>query len=412
MIPGKVKLILLAAMVFSSCGTGGGDKQKNVMQNFKEGSFGSDVSFLQKRDSIIILKSQDGKGQLIVSAKYQGKVFTSTAEGPDGQSFGWINYKAFDQDPDPHMNAYGGENRLWLGPEGGKYSVYFKPGAPMDFANWKTPAPIDTEAWDVVAKDDQKVTLQKLVQLKNYVGTDLQLKIERSVAIQSTGAIQQDLNIKFDTAVKAVGYQTFNTLTNTGTFEWTEQTGMPCLWMLDMFKPSPQTTIVIPYKKGAAAKEVATTDYFGEIPADRIRLDNGILYFRADGKSRGKLGIKPPSATRVAGSYDAVNKVLTITTFTVENEAPYLNQEWNTKKPVFSGDAVNAYNDGPLEDGSQMGPFYEIESVSPAAQLKPGASLQHQHNVYHFTGDEAQLSRISSQLLGVSINDIQKVFHH
>ena len=24
------------------------------------------------------------------------------------------------------MNAYGGENRLWLGPEGGKYSLFFK----------------------------------------------------------------------------------------------------------------------------------------------------------------------------------------------------------------------------------------------------------------------------------------------
>ncbi len=84
---------------------------------------------------------------------------------------------------------------------------------------------------------------------------------------------------------------------------------------------------------------------------------------------KGKLGIVPESVLPVAGSYDAINNVLTITSFTVDNTAQYLNQEWNTSKPVFSGDAMNSYNDGPLADGSQMGPFYEIESVSPAAAL-------------------------------------------
>ena len=50
----------------------------------------------------------------------------------------------------------------------------------------------------------------------------------------------------------------------------------------------------------------------------------------------------------------------------METDAAYLNQEWNLDGDPFIGDAVNAYNDGPLEDGSQMGPFYELESVSPA----------------------------------------------
>jgi hypothetical protein len=76
----------------------------------------------------------------------------------------------------------------------------------------------------------------------------------------------------------------------------------------------------------------------------------------------------------------------------------------------FIGDAVNAYNDGPLANGSQMGPFYEIESVSPAAFLKPGQSLSHQHMVFHLTGDEAALDKVSRQWLGVSLEMIKKVF--
>ena len=63
---------------------------------------------------------------------------------------------------------------------------------------------------------------------------------------------------------------------------------------------------------------------------------------------------------------------------------------------------MNAYNDVPLADGTQMGPFYEIESVSPAAMLKPGESLEHQHSVFHFTGPEAALNKITESGVNLS----------
>jgi hypothetical protein len=120
--------------------------------------------------------------------------------------------------------------------------------------------------------------------------------------------------------------------------------------------------------------------------------------------------VNPVKAKPVAGSYDAENNVLTITLFDADSSAKYLNQEWNTSKPPFSGDAVNAYNDGPLADGTQMGPFYEIESVSPAAFLKPGQSLSHNHTVFHFTGEEKVLDQIAIKLLGISLEEIKKAF--
>ncbi len=55
----------------------------------------------------------------------------------------------------------------------------------------------------------------------------------------------------------------------------------------------------------------------------------------------------------------------------------------------FSGDAVNSYNDGPI-DGKQMGKFYEIESSSPAAALAPGTSMQHIHRTIHLKGRQGR----------------------
>jgi hypothetical protein len=401
MIKKILQVSLMYMLVTSSCKS----PHKNDI-DYNDGSFGYDLQFLQKHDSVIVLKSDNGNAQIIVSPKYQAKVFTSTAEGTGGQSFGWVNYKAFAAHVDPHINAYGGENRLWLGPEGGKFSLFFKPAARMDFENWKTPAAFDTEAWLVISEDPRSVNMSKEMNLVNYQGTDLTLTINRNIKILDRQEVINKLDFTISDSVKAVGYETENILINKGSREWTDETGMPCIWILDMFNPSGQTSIIIPYM-GDSLPKPATTDYFGEIPSNRIKYADSILFFKADGKNRGKLGIHPSRAKAIAGSYDAEKKVLTIILFDVDNNGKYLNQEWNTVKPPFSGDAVNAYNDGPLASGGQLGPFYELESVSPAAFLKPKGSLIHHHSVFHFTGSETGLNAIAERKLGVSLEKIK-----
>lgn len=407
----KLLTLLITTMGFNSCQNTAEQTQDVNDLAYEQGTFGYDLDFLTSKDEeVIVLKNKSGEGQVIVSPKYQAKVFTSTANGLEGESFGWINYEAFDAEIDPHMNAYGGENRLWLGPEGGKFSIFFKPGTEMEFENWVTPPAIDTESWKIISKNNEGVSLQKETTFLNYAGTELRSAINRDIRILESNNIENMLKIILEADnVRSVGFATHNSVTNTGEEAWTKETGAPCLWILDMFNPSPSTTIVIPYNEKATSK-VATTDYFGEIPQDRISYKDGILLFKADGKSRGKLGIGPDRAEPVAGSYDAKNNILTITTFDVDRNAIYLNQEWTTEKDPLKGDAVNAYNDGPLEDGSQMGPFYEIESVSPAAFLDPGEKLDHQHNVFHFTGDKTALDKISQQVLGISLAEIESTF--
>jgi hypothetical protein len=397
---------LLIVMTMISC------HEPTTSQNNtpEKGTFAYDQQFLSKHDSIVVL--QQGNAKIIVSPKYQAKVFTSTAAGDSGRSFGWVNYKAFDATPNEHMNAYGGENRLWLGPEGGKFSLFFPPGSKMEFASWKTPPAYDNEPWDVLSKSADSIVLQKDMHLLNYAGTKLNANIRRSITILDNNGITKTLGLTPDPTIAVVGYTTHNTITNTGDTAWTETTGAPCIWLLDMFNPTPETIIVVPFDStpGDHFEKTVTSDYFGAIPADRLKHADSVLFLKADGKSRGKLGIRSTKSKPAAGSYDYKNHILTITIFDTDHNAKYLNQEWSTSKPPFLGDAVNAYNDGPLADGTQMGPFFELESVSPAAFLKPNTSLTHTHSVFHFSGAPRALDAIAQQLLGASLATISETF--
>ena len=88
----------------------------------------------------------------------------------------------------------------------------------------------------------------------------------------------------------------------------------------------------------------------------------------------------------------------------------YVNSMWELQENPFSGDVANSYNDGPLENGQQMGPFFELESSSYAADLTPGSSLTHIHRTIHLSGDLAKLDSISRKVLGVTIAEIYAVF--
>jgi hypothetical protein len=411
-----LNFILLTAMggimLFSCTGK---DKKtsENMKKTYEKGTFGYDLDYLSEKDSLIVLKSDDEKAQVIVSAKYQAKVFTSTANGLDGPSLGFVNYKVFDSGViDEHMNGYGGENRLWLGPEGGRYSIFFEPGIEQIYDNWHTPKAFDIEAWQTRSVSQKEAIFAKDMELKNYLGNLLKVEVERKISLIPISAISQHLFVSLPEGVSVVAYATDNKIINKNDFEWTPETGTVCIWMLDMFNPSDSAVTIVPYREGDEKElgKVATTNYFGEIPANRLKDENGVLFLKTDGKYRSKIGMNAKRTKGIAGNFDPISKRLTIVTFDVDPSKIYLNQEWNPKKNPLIGDAFNAYNDGPLDDGSIMGPFLELESCSPAAFLKPGESISHKHNVFHFVGDEEVLSPICETLLGVNIDKVKQVF--
>lgn len=408
-------LLILGMTMFACKPKKQEDAQHNKKEmSFKKGSFGYDREFLKEQyKGTIVLESQDKKSSIILSPELQGRVMTSTLNGAEGMSFGWLNYDLIkSKDTKEHFNPTGGEERFWLGPEGGQYSLYFKPNTSFEFENWYVPPAIDTEEFKVIENNENSVAFQKEMNLVNYTGTKFNIDVQREITILSKEQIKESLQLKSDDFL-SVAYETKNIVKNIGDKAWKKESGLISIWLLSMMTPSPEVTVIAPIKVGSESEKgiKVNDDYFGKVADDRLKSTEQNVFFKADGKSRGKIGFSPLRATEFIGSYDAQNKVLTILQIQEPNpEDKYVNSAWELQDDPYSGDALNSYNDGPLEDGSQMGPFYELESSSPALALVPGESYNHTQRMYHFKSSKEVLNQISKQILKVSIDEIEAVF--
>lgn len=386
---------------------------KNAVASFEEGTYGYDLAFLKENKvEVIELKDESSGARVLLAPGYQGRVMTSSAKSDEGNSFGWMNYDLIASgEVKSQFNPIGGEDRFWLGPEGGPYSVYFTAGKEQVYDNWQVPAVLDTERFEIEEQNPRSAAFMKNTELTNASGTKFNLTIKRTVSLLSTEELQRLFKVQIPADVfDVVAYQSENTITNTGNSKWTKDSGLLSIWVLSMFNPSPTTTVFIPYKADATGP-IVNDDYFGKVPSDRLIAEEGAIYFKIDGKYRSKIGVPPTRATGLCGSYDSDKKVLTLVWGTLPSDpADYVNSKWGEQDDPFDGDAINAYNDGPVEDGSIMGPFYEIETSSPGAKLQPQESLTHIHRVAHIQGDPAELAKLVRELFNLELYSISDKF--
>lgn len=378
----------------------------------RQNTFGKIVSFVNRHSPLTVLSDAHSGASIAVWPAMQGRVLTSSIAGPDGQSYGWVNRDLIASgEVREHINAVGGEDRIWIGPEGGQFSIFFAPGVPFDLDHWYTPAPLDTEPFDVVRQSKTSISFRRAFRLTNYSGAEFEVQIDREVRLLSAGKIWNDLGVEKVSGVEVVGFESENQLTNLAANRWKEETGLLSLWVLGQFQSTPETTIILPIRAGTQDKLgiPVTSDYFGIIPEDRLSIAENAVLFKADSNHRGKLGLSPGRARGILGSYDAQHDVLTIVQYSQPTGTQqYVNSAWKIQDDPYSGDVANCYNDGPPSAGlPQLGHFYELESSSPARALSPHQAVMHTHRTVHLTGDEEQLNSICKHTLGVSLEAVR-----
>ena len=213
-----INLIFVGLILVVSC-TGSGQKQKdnqkiNKMITDSTKQYGYNRDFLKKYTRILELKN--GNSAITLVPAWQGRVMTSTSEGDSGFSFGWINHDLISSGKVlPHINAYGGEERLWLGPEGGQFSIFFPGNKEFVYENWQTPAFIDTEPFDIKETTDSSALFTREINLVNYSGTKFNLRIERNVILLTDQDISKILSLDLK-GLNSIAYKSENSIINKG----------------------------------------------------------------------------------------------------------------------------------------------------------------------------------------------------
>lgn len=369
-------------------------------------AFAADVEFLKKQGDLIELALPEGR-RLAVSPKYQARVMTSAVSAA-GRSLGWVN-RAFieSRQVGTPFDNYGGEDRFWLGPEGGQFSVFFAPGAPFELSAWQTPSGFQEGTWEPRQRTAISVDFQRDLRVHSRSGTTFDLAVERRIALMDEKDVAAALGSAPSAELEWVAFRSDNRITNTGKQAWSEQTGLISIWSLGMFVPADDTWVLAPFET-VASGPLVNSDYFGALPPERLRVDQarGVVQFLADGRYRSKVGLPQARSKPVAASYTASENRLTIIRYPVPREPrPYVNSTWQEQSQPFAGDLFNAYCHGTMTPGPLADVrFYELESSSPGAVLAPGESLSHEHQTFHFLGARTELEVIASRVLGVSLS--------
>jgi len=208
--------ILLYLIFFVGC-TNTNKNQDLSIAEFTQGSYGYDASLLKKKTKQVVELSNRKGAKVLLSADYQGRVMTSSAMGDSGTSFGWLNYDLISSgEKKKQFNPVGGEERFWLGPEGGQYALYFQKGDSFSIQHWQVPAIIDTVSYDLLHADSSVAVFSKKAELTNYAGTRFSIEITREVSLLDKEGLDQKLNMIIPHGIKYVAYLSDNTIKNTG----------------------------------------------------------------------------------------------------------------------------------------------------------------------------------------------------
>jgi hypothetical protein len=392
------------------CGQPPGGQLPDQIPAFPKGSYGYDRRFLQHQwPGTKELHGPGGNARLLVSPEYQGRVMTSTTAGDSGISLGWVNYDLISsQVHKSQFNPVGGEERLWFGPEGGPFGLYFAPGDSFTIAHWQVPPILDTLPFQLDSFDSASASFSQTGKLRNYSGMEFSFRVHRRIRLLSQDELERRLSLTLPTGIRWVAYESQNRLQNAGIDPWLKDKGLLSIWLLGMMIPSDRTVVMIPFRPGRESGSHITDDYFGRIPPSRLVRKDSLLYFRCDGRQRGKLGLDPEVARGIAASYDFARQILTLISFPVDLHGLYVNSKWENQKYPYRGDVINAYNDGPLANGNQLGPFYELESSSAARELPAGQWEEYTQVTAHLQGDYPSMKRLAAQLLGVDLDDVRQ----
>jgi hypothetical protein len=334
----------------------------------------------------------DEKTNAFVNAKQLRDGFSSSGRG------GW--------------NNFGGAERLWFAPEGGRYGLFFVPGLEQNWENYVMYEALHGLQYkiDQVDSNRQWIQFSAPAQLTNYQGKEFNLDVTRRVSVLDWCPFTNDKSVNSKT--EFTGFQTETWSKNTGDKVWDKETSPVSMWTVGQFNCRKHTVVMLPFKEGKLDDPI-TTEYFNShVPGGRDNMpDNywavkpGCGLLKVNGDIQTKLEMRVGCTLGRLGSIDLETFDLTLVEFQFYPEQSYTA----SFLLPYEGDLLDG---GALSTFVSQGPIgnsiYELEACSPIMELAPGESFLHLCRTYHIRGDREAIDKICQTYFNINIDTLKE----
>jgi hypothetical protein len=297
---------------------------------------------------VIELCNQLG-GRVAICPDWHGRVMTSSCDGLDGYSFGLVNVRAIDKSEDTDNEVlsndlgkffefYGGEDQLYLSPDGGVFSVYHNGlnDSLVGDISFGDSSGGFTEGKFVTDSEppDPEIRMRRSVNFSNVAGTEFSFDISRVVRLMELDEIAKIFGQSVAVSLEQldtsyVAFQTSNTIVNRGD-SLTRNRGLVSLKIRNMLNTGVDSVAIIPFRVGQEIELGPSfgVDFFDLAPHRQLRKLPQAVLLRADSRRRCQVGISRSRATSFLGSVDFRNGNLTLISFNLPEcawECDYLS---------------------------------------------------------------------------------------
>ena len=285
----------------------------------------------------VVLRGADLQKWVVVCPKLVGRVMCMSFAGAEGTSRAFVNSAQLQKGFCNHVsgagsggwNNFGGIERIWFTPEGGRFGLSFPPGAIQNLENYVIPPAMQEQQYCVSGKsaDGNSLTFAAPIALTNYQGNAVKLSVRRQITVLDECPFRADLGQN----IQCVGFQSKTWATNAGEKPLSRDATPLGLWTLGIYNSGPRTVVLLPYRQGPeeALGPPVTTEYLrllglpGGMPARQWAVNDGCVVIKADGRLQIKIEMRRRRALGRLASLDLDTLSLDIVEFPVYPERPY-----------------------------------------------------------------------------------------
>jgi hypothetical protein len=368
-----------------------------------------------------VLHAPNNDRVVLVTPGLVGRVMSTGFDGVDGTTDSWINEAqlrkgATKSGPGGNWAAFGGEERIWYAPEGGRSAFYFE-GTEQRIGTYIVPEPLNSAKFQVTAlsPDARSIEFMAPIHLKNIRGHEFDLEVTRRIeALDSC-----PFALGFGDDVEVTGFESKTWTRNIGPKAITKKTGPISTWTLGMFPSYPNSVVMVPFHRGPDSElgPPINTEYFkvDMIPTDKVLADapyenyyavkDGVALVKANGNVMTKVEVGPRRSLGRMASVDLKTMDINIVEFRQYPEMEYGGSFWLPYDgDDYDGSAVSIFT--LTKDLAQ--PFYELECISPSLFLEPGEQYCHVSRTYRLRGDKKAMKEILEKYFNADMDTLRE----